>query len=191
YSATALGAILSARRVELLKQRVSIRSADPRWVTRSRPLSYLSYEEAEELAHFGARVLHAWTIEPARRAGIPILVRSLADPRQTTTIGPAIHHSTPRALTMLPSLRLLALRVPGGREQPGIMAEVTRSLADCGVNLIQLYTSATLLCAIVDSRDAGPARRILARLARDRDMTAEPPQEVDMVIAIGERILED
>ncbi|MHB1435140.1 MAG: aspartate kinase [Thermoplasmata archaeon] len=191
YSATALGAILGARRVELLKQRVSIRSADPRWVARSRPLSYLSYEEAEELAQFGARVLHAWAIEPARRAGIPILVRSLADPRQTTTVGPAIDHGTPRALTVLPSLRLLGLRVPGGREQPGIMAEVTRCLAEARVNLVQLYTSATLLCAIVESREAGPARRALARLARPRDMTVEAPLEVNMVIAIGERILED
>ncbi len=191
YSATALGAILGARRVELLKQRVSIRSADPRWVARSRPLGYLSYEEAEELAQFGARVLHAWAIEPARRAGIPILVRSLADPRQTTTVGPAIDHGTPRALTVVPSLRLLGLRVPGGRDQPGIIAEVTRCLAESQVNLVQLYTSATLLCAIVESRQAGRARRALAGLARHRDAVAEPPQAVNMVIAIGERILED
>ncbi len=191
YSATALGAMLGARRVELLKQRVSIRSADPRWVPRSRPLGYLSYEEAEELAQFGARVLHAWAIEPARQARIPILVRSLADPRQTTTVGPAIDHGTPRALTVLPSLRLLGLRVPGGREQPGIMAEVTRCLAAAQVNVIQLYTSATMLCAIVESREAGTARRALARLVQHREMTVEPPQEVEMVIAIGERILED
>jgi len=191
YSATALGAMLGARRVELLKQRVSIRSADPRWVRRSRPLGYLSYDEAEELAQFGARVLHAWAIEPARRARIPILVRSLADPRQTTTVGPMIDHGTPRALTVLPALRLLGLRVPGGREQPGIMAEVTRCLAEASVNLVQLYTSATLLCAIVESREAGAARRALTGLVRHREMTVEPPQEVEMVIAIGERILED
>jgi aspartate kinase len=191
YSATAIGAIVSARRVELVKQRVSIRSADPRWVGRTRPLRYLSYEEAEELAQFGARVLHSWAIEPARSARVPVVVRSLEDPHQATTVGPPMGHDTPRALTVVPSLELLALRVPGGRDRPGVMADVTRRLADVDVNVVQLYTSSALLCVLIDRADTTRARRALSGWMHDREMTVDSSVRAHLLIAIGDRILHD
>jgi bifunctional aspartokinase / homoserine dehydrogenase 1 len=191
YAAAALGAILGAERVELVKRHVAVLSADPNEVPGARPLSELSYEEAEELAQFGARVLHPLTIEPARTSGVLLRVRSLDDPRVVTTIGPPRSGRRNRALTLLRPLRLLRLRVPGGRQRRGIVAEVSQRLAAAQVNLVQLYTSSALLCVVLAPTEVLAALRALAPLTRDAAAIVEGPFRVALVTAIGDGVLAD
>jgi aspartate kinase len=191
YAASAIGALLGARRVELIKRHVAVLSADPRIVPEARPIPELSYEEAEELAQFGARVLHPLTIEPARAQGVVLRVRSLEDPRVATTIGPSTNDRRNRALTLLRPLRLLRLRVPGGRQRPGIVAEVSHHLTTAGVNIVQLYTSSALLCLVLDPAQVLRAIRALAPVTREAAAMVEGPYRVTLVIAIGDRILDD
>ncbi len=87
YVASAVGAIVGAEFVELVKREASVLTADPAEVPAARPVRTLTYEEAEELAEFGARVLHPMTVEPARVAGTELRVRSLRDPREATVVG--------------------------------------------------------------------------------------------------------
>jgi len=191
YAAAGLGAILHAERVELVKRHVAVLSADPKEVPNARPLPELSYEEAEELAQFGARVLHPLTIEPARAQGILLRVRSLGDPRVVTTIGPSRSDRRNRALTLLRPLRLLRLRVPGGRQRPGIVAEVSERLAKAKVNLVQLYTSSALLCLLLTPDQVLAALRALAPLTREAAAMVEGPFRVALVTAIGDGVLAD
>jgi aspartate kinase len=191
YAAAAIGALIGASRVELVKRHVAVLSADPREVPEARPIPELSYEEAEELAQFGARVLHPLTIEPARAQGMVLRVRSLDDPSVVTTIAPALAGRRNRALTMLRPLRLLRLRVPGGRQRPGIVAEVSHRLAAAGVNLVQLYTSSALLCLVLDPTQVVSAIRALAPVTREAAAMVEGPYPVTLVIAIGDGILDD
>ncbi len=191
YAAAGIGAILGASRVELVKRHVAVLSADPSEVPDARPIPELSYEEAEELAQFGARVLHPLTIEPARAQGVLLRVRSLDDPSVVTTIAPARPGRRNRALTMLGPLRLLRLRVPGGRQRPGIVAEVSHRLAEAGVNLVQLYTSSALLCLVLEPRQVLAAIRALAPVTREAAAMVEGPHSVTLVIAIGDGILDD
>jgi aspartate kinase len=191
YAAAAIGAILSAERVELVKRHVAVLSADPREVAGARPIPELSYEEAEELAQFGARVLHPLTIEPARAHGIVLRVRSLDDPRVVTTIGPSRSDRRNRALTLLRPLRLLRLRVPGGRQRPGIVAEVSARLSAAKVNLVQLYTSSALLCVVLAPGEVVAALRALAPLTREAAAMVEGPFRVALVTAIGDGVLAD
>jgi aspartate kinase len=191
YAAAAIGAMLSAQRVELVKRHVAVLSADPREVPDARPLPDLSYEEAEELAQFGARVLHPLTIEPARAAAIELRVRSLEDPRVVTTISPGRPGRRNRALTVLRPLRLLRLRVPGGRQRPGIVAEVSERLAHARVNLVQLYTSSALLCLVLEPGQVLTALRALAPVTRDAAAMVDGPYRVALVTAIGDGIMDD
>ncbi len=191
YAAAALGALLGARRVELVKRHVAVLSADPKEVAAARALPELSYEEAEELAQFGAKVLHPLTIEPARAQSIELRVRSLEDPRVVTTIAPERPGRRNRALTVLRPLRLLRLRVPGGRQRPGIVAEVSQRLASAGVNLVQLYTSSALLCLVLEPPQVLAAIRALAPVTREAAAMVEGPYPVALVIAIGDHILDD
>ncbi len=191
YAAAAIGAILGASRVELVKRHVAVFSADPEQVRGARPIPDLSYEEAEELAQFGARVLHPLTIEPARAQEVELRVRSLEDPRVVTTIGPARSGRHNRALTLLQPLRLLRLRVPGGRQRPGIVAEVSERLAAARVNLVQLYTSSALLCLVLEPDEVLTALRALAPLLREAAAMVEGPFRVALVTAIGDGVVGD
>ncbi|HTT45650.1 MAG TPA: aspartate kinase [Thermoplasmata archaeon] len=191
YAASAIGAMLGASRVELVKRHVAVLSADPREVPEARPIPELSYEEAEELAQFGARVLHPLTIEPARAEAMVLRVRSLDDPSVVTTIAPARPGRRNRALTMLRHLRLLRVRVPGGRQRPGIVAEVSQQLAKARVNLVQLYTSSALLCLVLEPTQVVAAIQALAPVTREAEAMVDGPYRVALVTVIGDGVLDD
>ncbi len=191
YTATCLGHLLDAGRVELVKKDVSILTADPRIVPEARPLSRLSYEEAEELAQFGAKVLHPLTVEPARDKGFEVVIRSLVDPSKTTTIGPALPGEGSRALTLLSPAAMLLLRVPGGRQRKGVIAEVSRVLAHSEVNVITMFTSSALLIVLVEHGAGRKARRVLDPFARADGASLEGPLDASLVTAIGEGVLAD
>ncbi len=191
YTATALGAILHARRVELVKHGVSLYSADPRLVPAARPIRRLSYGEAEELAQFGARVLHPLTVEPARRARVEVRVSSLDDPATSTSIGPGGRTDGSRALTLLSPVGLLRLRVPGGRQRPGVVAEVSRRLSDERINVVTMFTSSTLLTVVLERALSAAGRRALAPMAALDGISVGRPEPVGLITAIGDGILGD
>ena len=191
YAAAGIGALLDAPRVELVKRHVAVFSADPREVPEARPLPELSYEEAEELAQFGARVLHPLTIEPARTAGLTLVVRSIDDPAVVTTIGPSRSGRHNRAITMLRPVRLVRLRVPGGRQRPGIVAEVAHRLAAAGVNLVQLFTSSAVLSILLEPGQVLRGIRALAPVTQGDAADIDGPFRVALVTVIGDGVLDD
>ncbi len=86
FTAALLGAALGAERVEIWTDVDGLMTADPRIVPSARTLSEASYEEAAELATFGAKVLHPATAQPLVRAGIPIVVLNSTRPAQAGTV---------------------------------------------------------------------------------------------------------
>ena len=79
-TATAIGAALSVDEVQVWKDVDGILTADPRLVSNAIPVSKVSYEEASELAYFGAQVLHPIAMQPALKAGIPVRVKNSYNP---------------------------------------------------------------------------------------------------------------
>ncbi|HTW55504.1 MAG TPA: aspartate kinase [Thermoplasmata archaeon] len=191
YAAAGIGALLGAERVELVKRHVAVFSADPKDVPDARPIPELSYEEAEELAQFGARVLHPLTIEPARTTGLTLVVRSIDDPSVVTTIGPSRSGRRNRAITMLRPLRLVRLRVPGGRQRPGIVAEVAHRLAAAGVNLVQLFTSSAVLSILLEPSGVVRGIRALAPVTQGDAADVDGPFRIALVTVIGDGVLSD
>ncbi|MCI4333252.1 MAG: aspartate kinase [Thermoplasmata archaeon] len=186
YSASAVAALLEAPFVELVKRDASILSADPTIVGAARPVPRLTYAEAEELAEFGARVLHPMTVEPARQAKVEIRVRSLRRPRELTVIGGVgTRASGVRALTASPVVRLVRLRFPGGRRQPGILAELCGRLADVGVPVLQAFTSAAVISLVVGSDRVGTALAVLEPTVAGRGGRLEAPVPVVLIAAVG------
>ncbi len=86
FTAALLGAALKATSVEIWTDVVGLMTADPRIVPAARTLRVASYEEAAELATFGAKVLHPATAMPLVRAGIPIVVLNSSQPDRPGTI---------------------------------------------------------------------------------------------------------
>lgn len=191
YSASAIGCLLGASRVELVKRHVAIFTADPRLVPNARPVRRLSYEEAEEFAQFGARVLHPVTIEPARAAGVELRVRSLHDDGLVTSIGPAAPSEVTRTVTRLGPLRLVSIRLAGGRQRQGILAAITTRLAEIHVTLAAVITTEAVIGLLVEPAEAARARRALREFARPAGAVLGRSLPVSLVSAVGEGILSE
>ncbi len=80
YSAAILAAALDARAVEIWTDVDGMMTADPRVVPQAQVIDTISFEEASELAYFGARVLHPLTLEPAMEKNIPVRIRNSRRP---------------------------------------------------------------------------------------------------------------
>jgi aspartate kinase len=99
FSAAWIGAAAAADEIQVWKDVAGVHTADPKVVPQSRPIRTLGYDEACELSWFGSKVLHPATMLPAIERGIPLTVRSLAEPDAPgTAIVAAGGHSGPQAV---------------------------------------------------------------------------------------------
>jgi aspartate kinase len=118
FTAALLGAAMGAERVEIWTDVSGLMTADPRIVPAARTLRAASYEEAAELATFGARVLHPATALPLVRAGIPIVILNSSDPnRPGTTIEPEaqldrVGDSPIRSISWKQGITVINIRAP-------------------------------------------------------------------------------
>jgi len=85
YSAALFAAALEASAVEIWTDVSGMMTADPRVVPHARVIPAISFEEASELAYFGARVLHPLTLAPAVEKGIPVRIRNSREPEEPGT----------------------------------------------------------------------------------------------------------
>lgn len=86
YSASLIGMAVDASAIEIWTDVDGVRTADPRKVENTRCIERISFEEAAEMAHFGAKVLHPLTIEPAVNKNIPIYVLNSMNPEGKGTV---------------------------------------------------------------------------------------------------------
>jgi aspartate kinase len=118
FSASLIGAALRARRVEIWTDVDGLMTADPRVVPSARTLGVASYEEAAELATFGARVLHPATAVPLVHEGIPIVVLNSRHPeRRGTVIEPSadvsrLGDSPIRSISWKRGITVINIRAP-------------------------------------------------------------------------------
>ena len=86
YTAAIFGAALKAEEVQIWTDVNGILTSDPRLVPGARTIDKITYDEAAELAFFGAKVVHPSTIQPAIRHGIPVWVKNSGDPNHPGTL---------------------------------------------------------------------------------------------------------
>ncbi len=86
YTASLIGAALNLREIQIWTDIDGIHNNDPRVVNETSPIRRLRFEEAAELAYFGAKILHPTCIQPARVKGIPVRLLNTLDPSAEGTI---------------------------------------------------------------------------------------------------------
>ncbi len=91
YTASLVGAALDAQEVQIWTDIDGMHNNDPRVVDQTRPIAQLNFDEAAELAYFGAKILHPATIRPAQQVGTPVKLLNTMDPdaKGTTISGEA------------------------------------------------------------------------------------------------------
>lgn len=152
YSAAVLGACLLADEIEIWTDVDGVLTADPRVVPGARVMPSLSYEDAETLATFGAKVLHPKTMEPAASRDIPVRVLNSHRPAAP---GTRIDASTARAtgytaVASRPGLCLVEFTSRGRPVPTGFAARVLQALDEAQVALVISEVHRDRVCAAVD-----------------------------------------
>lgn len=154
-SATVLAAAIGADRVEIWTDVAGLMTADPRVVRGARRLPVVSFDEASELAHFGAKVLHPLTLRPAITRGIPVSVRKTCEPDAE---GTAIHAagvaktqpSAVLAVVQKRDIAIVSLRSSRMLGSHGFLARVFEVFARHEVAVDVVTTSEVSLSLTVD-----------------------------------------
>ncbi|XBQ16554.1 MAG: bifunctional aspartate kinase/diaminopimelate decarboxylase [Oceanicaulis sp.] len=157
---------LQAEKLEIWTDVPGLFSADPRLTSGARHLRALSYEEAQEIATMGGKVLHPRSIGPARRAGVPMEVRSTLRPELPgTAITSQPGDDAPRlkAVSVKSGVRLVVMEGSGMWRQAGFLADVFAVFKRVGVSVDLVSTSETNVTVSLDP-DPGLDEARLTRL---------------------------
>jgi bifunctional aspartokinase / homoserine dehydrogenase 1 len=159
YSATILGGALAADEVIIWTDVSGVLTADPRLVPSARTIPEISYREAAELAHFGAKVLHPKTLRAVTESGIPVWIRNTFEPEHPgTKITPQGSASSAgvKALTAIRDVSLIAVGGPGIVGLPDVVGRTFSTTASVRANVLLISQSSSQndICFIVFSSDA-------------------------------------
>lgn len=194
YSAAILGAALDADEVCIWTDVDGILTADPRLVPEARVLRELSYREAEELAYFGADVLHPKTVAPLAARGIPLrILNSMAPDHPGTLIVPQPHAAREvlPAIISTDGLSMLGICGNGGFWSLQAASRALRCLAESGAEVLmfsQSFTERHLSLVVRHADQAHCLRALRAEFARDLElgmMECTAAEEVAMLSVVG------
>lgn len=166
YSAAIFAKLLKAKCLTIWTDVEGIYSADPTRVRSAFPIEQLSYEEALELAYFGAGVIHPKTLAPIMSAGIPIQIKNTFKPTLAgTTIvekRPATEHII-QGLTSIDDVALVNVEGAGMIGVSGIAARVFQALSEVHISVIFISQASSehSICFAIRAKDAKQAVNVL------------------------------
>ncbi|MEY2853102.1 MAG: Aspartokinase I/homoserine dehydrogenase, partial [Pseudomonadota bacterium] len=174
FSASIFGALLDASEIQIWTDVDGVLSADPRRVPNAQVIDQLSYNEAMELAYFGAKVIHPQTMAPAVGKSIPIHIRNTFAPGNPSTLICAKPSSalTVKGITTIEDVALINIEGAGMIGVPGTAHRLFGALREEGINvvLISQGSSEHSICCAIPGREAAHAERVVrAAFARELD----------------------
>ncbi|WP_114748822.1 bifunctional aspartate kinase/homoserine dehydrogenase I [Pleomorphovibrio marinus] len=167
YTAAIFAAALKADSLEIWTDVPGVMTADPKLVYSAITIPQLSYNEAMELSHFGAKVVFPATMQPAMRRKIPIYIKSTFDPQNKGTLICETSETSKliKGISSLSQISLLNIQGSGLVEVVGVSSRVFGSLARSGVNviLISQASSEHSICVAIKTEDANVAKEIIEK----------------------------
>jgi diaminopimelate decarboxylase/aspartate kinase len=169
-SASYFGALLKAEKVEIWTDVAGMFSANPRQVPNARLLARLDYEEAQEIATTGAKVLHPRCINPVREARVPLAIKDTNRPELAgTEIGAIAVDAAPsvKALSSRSGITLISMETIGMWQQVGFLADVFEHFKRHGLSVDLVGTSETNVTVSLDPTENLVNTDVLAALCAD------------------------
>ncbi len=188
YSAALVGAALRAREIQIWTDVTGVLTCDPRICPEAKTLKTLSYEEAAELAYFGAKVLHPKTIKPAVDYRIPVRVCNSHAPGERGTMILFETEKIPNTIksiahkTGITILRISSARMLGAF---GFMAALFQIFERYRVVIDVISTSEVSVALTLDNTDS--LEQVVAELKRLGDVEIEHDNAVVCVVGEGLR----
>ena len=188
YSAAIYAACLKARELQIWTDVTGVLTCDPRVCPEARTLRTLSYEEAAELAYFGAKVLHPKTIQPAVDLEIPVRVCNSREPSEQGTMVLPAGKSTPRKIksiahkTGITVLHITSARMLGAY---GFMSAIFQIFERHRTVVDVVTTSEVSVSLTLDNTSALDS--VVADLERIGTVDIEPDQAIICLVGSGLR----
>jgi len=198
YSASIFATLIDAAELTLWGDTDGVLSADPRLVPEAVSLDMLSYDEACELAYFGAKVIHPQTLTPAMARNLPVRIRNTFRPDHAgTQIGgvAAAGAAIPpvKGLSAVRDLALITLEGAGMIGVPGTAERTFGALRAAGVSVVMISqgSSEHSICCVVRGSDAPIAetalrRAFIAEIARGEIHSVSSATDVSVLAAVGD-----
>lgn len=172
WSAAVIGALLPAEEIQIWTDVDGLLTVDPRLIPAARVISEVSFEEAAELAYFGAKVLHPATIKPAVERGIPVRILNSLNPAAPGTLvadGPEGLLGEPRAVASKKGITVLLVSQPRMLMAHGFVARVFEVFDKHRTAVDLIATSEVSISATVDDPERlAPIQSELAQLGEVR-----------------------
>jgi aspartokinase/homoserine dehydrogenase 1 len=183
YSASIFAALLDAAQIHIWTDVDGVLSADPRRVPDAQVIDSLSYNEAMELAYFGAKVIHPQTMAPAVGRDIPIWIRNTFAPHKAGTLICAAPRSAlpVKGITSIENVALVNLEGAGMIGVPGTAHRLFGALREEGISVILISqgSSEHSICCAIPQAQAARAQRVL-EAAFERELAEGQIQNVDV-----------
>jgi aspartate kinase len=189
YSAAIIAAVMSAKEVQIWTDVDGLLTCDPRVVPGARVIDLLSFEEAAELAQFGAK-LHPRTLEPAVEANVPVRVLNTHNPASPGTLitrAGAEVSAGPRSIARKRGVTIVHVTSNRMLGTHGFLAQFFEIFAKLGISVDLIATSEVSVTVTVDEKH--DVEELTRRLGEMADVTLEDGQCI--LAIVGQNVMSD
>ncbi len=198
YSGAIYAAATEATALEIWTDVSGMMTADPRMVQNAKEIPEISYQEAMELSHFGAKVIYPPTIQPVMQKNIPVWIKNTFDPNHAGTIiknEASVDKNFIRGISSIKDICLLNLEGSGMVGIPGFSKRLFDALAKKQINIILITQSSSehSICVGVNMQDAHIAK-IAVDIEFEQEINTQKVQpliiekDVSILALVGEQM---
>ncbi len=188
FSAGIIASALNADSLELWKDVDGFMSADPKLEKDAELIHNLSYEEAEELGYFGAKIIHPRTVVPLKEKKIKIVIKNILTPEKQGTVVSverSKHEKIVKSIASRDNIARVCLKSAAMIDHPGVLAKVFGTISKEGISVDLVSTSEAGISFTINESDLEKAKKALENECADFESISFD-SDVAMIGVIGE-----
>ncbi|HEX7845254.1 MAG TPA: bifunctional aspartate kinase/homoserine dehydrogenase I [Chitinophagaceae bacterium] len=198
YTAAIIAAALNAEVLEIWTDVSGMMTADPRLTANARIIPHISYQEAMELSHFGAKVIYPPTIQPVMGKNIPVWIKNSFAPADEGTLVESVatkNGNIVRGISSINNITLLSLEGSGMIGIPGFSKRLFEALSNEKINVILITQSSSehSICVGIEASSSTKAKQVIdAAFANEITLQKVEPLKIEddlsIVALVGENM---
>ena len=186
YTATIIGAAIKAEEVQIWTDIDGMHNNDPRYVENTHPISDLSFDEAAELAYFGAKILHPQTVTPVRADSIPVRLKNTMNPEaHGTLISSKTSETGIKAIAAKDNITAIKIKSARMLQAHGFLKKVFEIFETYQTSIDMITTSEVAVSLTID--DDKNLDKILVEL--DKIASIEVDKNQSIVCLVGHTVV--
>jgi len=188
YTATIIGAAIRASEIQIWTDISGLHNSDPRFVAHTHPVSQLSFEEAAELAYFGAKILHPQTISPVIGKNIPVYLKNTFTPdAKGTCISAFAERKGLKAISAKDGITAIKIKSNRMLMAHGFLKKIFEVFDTYETSIDMITTSEIAISLTID--DSSNLDLILTELDQYGEISVDANHSI--ICVVGEGLIED